>query len=129
MEAEKVEAVLKGHIRMCTDLYELFIEEGKLMRTTGAPPEEEFLERKKGFLVALDRGIELLQKINETPDSFPRSLSPLVKEARDLVMKIMMIDRENERLLLKASLPPRMKEAYSKVVPGQVAKAYSRFTK
>lgn len=129
MDADKVEAVLKGHIRMCTDLYELFLEEGKEMRATGVPPTEEFLEKKKGFLGALDRGIELLQRINENPESFPRSLAPLVKEARDLVMKIMMIDRENERLLLKASLPPRMKQAYSKVIPGQVAKAYSRFSK
>lgn len=99
------------------------------MRTTGAPPSEEFLERKKSFVTVLDKGLELLRKINESGEPVPRGLEPLVKECRSKVMKLMMVDRENERLLLKTSLPPKMKEAYAKVAPGQVARAYGKFTR
>lgn len=99
------------------------------MRATGSPPDEEFLVKKQEFLPVLDKGIELLKEINDKPDEFPRALSSLVEEARSQIMKLMMLDRENERLLLKTSLPPKMKEAYTKVAPGQVAKAYGRFAK
>jgi hypothetical protein len=129
MEAEQTERILKEHIRLCSDLHDLFIEEGKIMRSTGTAPDEEFLNKKQGFLPALDKGLELLQRINEDPTAFDRSVAPLVEEARSQVMKLMMLDRENERLLLKTSLPPKMKEAYGKAAAGQVAKAYSKYVK
>lgn len=129
MDPAKTEAILREHVRLCSDLHELFIEEGQMMRSTGALPTEEFLERKKSFVGVLDKGLELLKMINESGEGIPRGLEPLVKECRDKIMKLMMVDRENERLLLKNSLPPKMKEAYAKVAPGQVARAYGRFSK
>lgn len=129
MNPAKTEAILREHVRLCSDLHELFIEEGQLMRTTGEPPNEAFLEKKKTFVGVLDKGLELLRMINESGEPVSPILSPLVKECRDKIMKLMIVDRENERLLLKSSLPPRMKEAYSKVAPGQVARAYGKFAK
>ncbi|MBT3482850.1 MAG: hypothetical protein HN457_15615 [Opitutales bacterium] len=129
MEPEQMERILKEHIRLCSDLHDLFIEEGKIMRSTGTAPDEDFLKKKQEFLPALDKGLELLQRINEDPTAFDRSVGPLVEEARSQVMKLMMLDRENERLLLKTSLPPKMKQAYGKAAAGQVAKAYSKYAK
>lgn len=129
MDEAKTEAILREHIRLCSDLHELFIEEGQHMRSTGSLPSEEFLEKKKSFVDVLDKGLELLRKINESGEPIPRHLQPLVKECRDKIMKLMMIDRENERLLLKNSLPPKMKEAYSRVAPGQIAKAYGKYSR
>lgn len=129
MDSAKTEAILREHLRLCGDLRELFVEEGQLMRATGELPSEEFLEKKQSFVGVLDKGLELLRQINESGEPVPRSLQPLVKECRDTIMKLMMIDRENERLLLKNSLPPRMKAAYSKVAPGQIAKAYGKYAK
>ncbi|MBD5781413.1 hypothetical protein IEN85_18070 [Pelagicoccus sp. NFK12] len=129
MNPAKTEAILREHVRLCSDLHQLFIEEGQLMRSTGEPPSEEFLEKKKKFVGVLDKGLELLRMINESDEPVSPILSPLVKECRDKIMKLMIVDRENERLLLKCSLPPRMKEAYSKVAPGQVARAYGKFAK
>lgn len=94
------------------------------MRASGGPPDEAFLEKKREYLPVLDKGLELLQQINDDPNSFPRGIEPLVKEARSQIMKLMMLDRENERLLLRTSLPPKMKQAYKNVVPGQLAKTY-----
>ncbi len=127
MDADKAEAILREHLRLCGDLHEIFIEEGKVMRATGAPPDEAFLERKGGYLPVLGKGLELLQRIGAEPESFPRSLGPLVKDCRAMIMKLMMLDRENERLLLKCTLPPKMRQSYGKVAPGQLAKVYGKY--
>lgn len=127
MESEQIEQILKEHIRLCSDMHELFIEEGRIMRTTGSPPDEVFLKKKESFLPVLEKGLEFLQRINEDPTSFPRGLDSLVEEARAQVMKLMLLDRENERLLLKTSLPPKMKQELGKAAAGQVAKAYGKY--
>ena len=127
MESEQAERILKEHIRLCSDMHELFIEEGRIMRSTGLPPDEAFLKRKETFLPILEKGLRLLKRINDDPNSFPRGLESLVEEARSKVMKLMMLDRENERLLLKTSLPPKMKAAYGKAAAGQIAKTYGKY--
>lgn len=127
MESEQAERILKEHIRLCSDMHELFIEEGRIMRSTGLPPDEAFLKRKETFLPILEKGLQLLKRINDDPNSFPRGLESLVEEARSKVMKLMMLDRENERLLLKTSLPPKMKAAYGKAAAGQIAKTYGKY--
>ena len=127
MESEQAERSLKEHIRLCSDMHELFIEEGRIMRSTGLPPDEAFLKRKETFLPILEKGLQLLKRINDDPNSFPRGLESLVEEARSKVMKLMMLDRENERLLLKTSLPPKMKAAYGKAAAGQIAKTYGKY--
>ena len=128
METEQAERILREHIRLCSDMHELFIEEGRIMRSTGLPPDEAFLKRKESFLPILEKGLQLLKRINDDPESFPRGMESLVEEARSKVMKLMMLDRENERLLLKTSLPPKMKAAYGKAAAGQIAKAYGKFS-
>ena len=127
MESEQAERILKEHIRLCSDMHELFIEEGRIMRSTGLPPDEAFLKRKETFLPILEKGLQLLKRINDDPNSFPRGLESLVEEARSKVMKLMMLDRENERLLLKTSLPPKLKAAYGKAAAGQIAKTYGKY--
>ena len=54
MESEQAERILKEHIRLCSDMHELFIEEGRIMRSTGLPPDEAFLKCKETFLPILD---------------------------------------------------------------------------
>lgn len=129
MESEQIEQILREHIRLCSDMHELFIEEGRIMRTTGSPPDEAFLKKKEDYLPVLEKGLEFLQRINEEPTSFPRGLDSLVEEARSKVMKLMMLDRENERLLLKTSLPPKMKQVFGRAAAGQVSKAYGKYGK
>jgi len=128
MEKEQAERILKEHIRLCSDMHELFLEEGRMMRLTGLPPDEAFLKRKESFLPILEKGLQLLKRINDEPESFPRGMESLVEEARAKVMKLMILDRENERLLLKSSLPPKMKAAYGKAAAGQIAKTYGKYS-
>lgn len=97
------------------------------MRTTGAPPAEALLARKRDFLPRLDVSLEQLRRLNEAGAGFTRDEEAAVQEGRKKLMQLLMLDRENERMLLKASLPPALKAAYGPAVPGQVARAYQKF--
>ena len=126
---ETPSSILRTHLDICGELHSLLLEESQLLRSKGTPPDDAFLERKRLFLPRLDDSLEKLQRVNETTVAFSREEAAMVEEGRKRLLQIMMLDRENERLLLKASLPPQMKAAYAPVVPGKVAQAYGRYAR
>lgn len=119
--------ILRAHVAICSDLHALFLEENRLLRTTGTPPSEELLTRKREFLPRLDSSLEQLRRINEHAPRFTPEEQALVQDGRRKLMQLLMLDRENERLLLRASLPPQIKSAYAPVIPGKIAKAYGKY--
>jgi len=104
----------------------MLLEENRILRTTGTPPSEELLTRKREFLPRLDTSLEKLRAINADGARLSREEAAAVQEGRNRLMQVMMLDRENERLLLKAALPAPFKAALAPVAPGQVARAYAR---
>jgi hypothetical protein len=126
---ETPSSILSAHLIICSELHSLLLEESQMLRSTGSPPDEGFLERKRVFLPRLDDSLEKLRQLNETKPQFSREEIEMVEEGRKKLLQIMMLDRENERLLLKASMPPQVKAAYAPVVPGKVARAYGQFGK
>jgi hypothetical protein len=120
-------AALREHLEICGELHALLLEENRVMRTTNTPPPEELLVRKRAFLPRLDASLEKLRQLNQDGVSFSREEEASVLEGRNRLMQLLMLDRENERLLLKASLPAPLKAAYAPVIPGQVARAYQRY--
>lgn len=119
--------ILRAHVAICSELHALFLEENRVLRTTNAAPPEELLERKREFLPRLDASLEQLRGINEGNPRFSAEEQALVQDGRKRLMQLLMLDRENERLLLRASLPPQIKSAYAPMVPGKFAKAYGKF--
>jgi len=123
---ESPSTILQEHLALCAELHALLLEENRAMRTTGAAPAEELLARKREFLPRLDASLEKLRAINAGAVTLSREESAAVQEGRNRLMQVLMLDRENERLLLKAALPAPFKAAFAPVVPGQVARAYAR---
>lgn len=119
-------AILRDHLELCSELHALLLEENRVMRSTGAPPAEDLLTRKREFLPRLDASLEKLRAINAGGAALSRAEAAAVQEGRNRLMQVLMLDRENERLLLKAALPPQFKAAFAPVAPGQVARAYAR---
>ena len=119
--------ILRAHVAICSDLHALFLEENRVLRTTSAPPPEELLARKREFLPQLDASLEQLRRINENSPRFTPEEQTLVQDGRKKLMQLLMLDRENERLLLRASLPAQIKSAYAPVIPGRIAKAYGKY--
>ncbi len=118
------EIIIREHLEICGQLHELLLEENRVLRTTGALPPADLLEQKRSFLPRLDASLEKLREINAEGGRLSREVADAVGEGRKRLMQLLMLDRENERLLLKASLPPQVKAAYAPVIPGQVARAY-----
>jgi hypothetical protein len=119
--------ILREHLEICSDLHAVLLEENRHMRTTGGPPGDDLLLRKREILPRLDASLEGLRRINQEAGALTGEEEAAVQEGRKRLMQLLMLDRENERLLLKASLPPKLKAAFAPVIPGQVARAYQRF--
>ena len=98
-------AILREHLEVCAELHALLLEENRVMRTTGEPPAEGLLARKREFLPRLDASLQRLRGINEGGANLTQDEAAAVQEGRKRLMQVLMLDRENERLLLKASLP------------------------
>ncbi len=120
--------ILREHLELCSELHELLLEENRVMRTTGGPPSEALLVRKREYLPRLDASLEKLRALNAAGGALDREQTAAVQEGRNRLLQVLMLDRENERLLLKAALPPQFKAAFAPVAPGQVARAYARHT-
>jgi ElaB/YqjD/DUF883 family membrane-anchored ribosome-binding protein len=121
------EDVIKSHFALCEEVMSLVMEENRILRSTGAPPEEEFLERKRTLLPRLDKSLDELRQVRESGVKLSETTRKMVEAAKNKLMKIFMIDRENEQLLLKATMPVARMGAMPvihKMSPDKLRKAY-----
>jgi len=116
--------VLQRHLELLSELHDLFLEESAVLRASGLPPDEAFLERKKGYLSRLDESLGQLKRLGGSEARLDPADRSTVKDARNRLLQILMLDRENERMLLKKQLSPKVRERYAQALPGRVAQAY-----
>ena len=116
--------VLQRHLELLSELHDLFLEESAVLRASGLPPDEAFLERKKGYLSRLDESLGQLKLLGGSEARLDPADRSSVKDARNRLLQILMLDRENERMLLKKQLSPKVRERYAQALPGRVAQAY-----
>ncbi len=116
--------VLQRHLELLSELHDLFLEESAVLRASGLPPDEAFLERKKGYLSRLDESLGQLKRLGGSEARLDPADRSRVKDARNRILQILMLDRENERMLLKKQLSPKVRERYAQALPGRVAQAY-----
>ena len=105
MENASPEEVIRAHIVLCDEVLALMMEENRILRSTGAAPQEDFLSRKRLLLPRLDKSVEELHAVRESGVRLSDGARRQVESAQNKLMKIFMIDRENEQLLLKATMP------------------------
>ncbi len=103
------------------------MEENRILRSTGNVPDSGFVERKRALLPRLDESLDRLRLIRESGASVGEATRRQIEAAQNKLMKIFMIDRENEQLLLKVSMPVARMGAMPvirKADPGKVRKTY-----
>jgi len=105
MENASPEEVIRAHIALCDEVLALTMEENRILRSTGAAPQEDFLARKRLLLPRLDKSVESLKSVRELGARLSDGARRQVEVAQNKLMKIFMLDRENEQLLLKATMP------------------------
>lgn len=121
------EEVIRAHIALCDEVMALILEENRILRSTGAPPQEDFVERKRRLLPRLDSSVAQLRAVRESGAVLGDAARRSVESAQNKLMKIFMLDRENEQLLLKVTMPVARMGAMPvirKVAPDKFRKTY-----
>ena len=103
---------LKQHLEICRGLFTVVERESHALRQPGAGLPLE-LHHKKNLLPALNQSLNKIRQhriewCRRTPQERAKELgvAALMREIQDLIMKIIVIDRENEQALLRKGLVP-----------------------
>jgi hypothetical protein len=94
---------LQKHLQVCDELYQLALEENRHLKEQRRPAEATLLDRKRALLEQLDKTLTSLRSSNATGEA-GRETRPLVEKLRGRILQILQLDKENEQLLLRASL-------------------------
>ena len=101
--------VVDRHLQLCDDLLVLLKEENRLLRGDPSGMTEEFLQQKRDLLPRLDESLAALKTIQEeSPEMLP-ALREKLDSAQKKIMRILLLDKENEQLLLKSMIPVKQK--------------------
>jgi hypothetical protein len=125
---------LRAHLALCEELLLLVERENQLLRTAGASPNFEFFQRRKALLPRLDASVTTLtkhrlawQRLRPEARRHSPEISSLIRLNQDLIMKIIMLDRENEQVLLRRGLVPAQQVPLAgRPQPHFVAELYRR---
>jgi len=98
------EQVIREHLKLCERTHDLLLRENKHLKDQGTPTSKELIEEKKQLLPLLDHSVTALNKLRREDFSPFGDGSALMQKAQNKLMQIFYIDRENEQLLLKASM-------------------------
>jgi flagellar biosynthesis/type III secretory pathway chaperone len=125
---------LNQHLSVCQDLLQATEQEGQALRRADKPSLVEFYQRKKNLLPRFNQSLDGLRKhrVNwqglslEERARWPE-VNMLLRKNQDLTMKIIVLDRENEQVLLRRGLvPPRQLPSVNRQRPHFVADLYRR---
>lgn len=94
--------------QLCDKIYDSLIQENSLLKK-GNPPTDHILQSKKNMLSELDPIISELKKIT----SLNHSQVDVANKIKQKLMKIFMLDKENEKLLLELQTPNLIEKRYS----------------
>lgn len=124
--------VLERHQQICDDLYQLALDENQFLQTQKRPTSGEFITRKQALLDELTGNLEAFRESLADTGPRARDLAGLRDRVLQRIQQIIHLDRENEKLLLKYSLPSRAPQTPSgPVTPnpamaGGIARLYGK---
>ena len=100
----ELEESLQTHAEICDAMHQVVLEENRLLKTAGRVPEEAFLTRKRAALASLSSSLAMLKAVQEQGRASIPAARALVEKAQQVIMRALLVDRENEQLLLKCSM-------------------------
>jgi len=112
MSADIVQT-LRQHQTLCEELLALVMREKKAWQDPAAPPSMELYQAKKALLPRLQQSLDAIRECRaawqrmapperaQTPEA-----GPLLQQTQNLILRIIVLDRENEQVLLRRGLGP-----------------------
>ncbi len=105
-------ADLRQHLELCRELMAIVERESQALRQPEPGVGLEFFQ-KKNLLPPLIQSLNRIrrhrvdwQQRGASERAQEANLGPLLRETQDLIMKIIVLDRENEQALLRKGLVP-----------------------
>ncbi len=125
---------LHDHLLVVEEAYELVEEEHRVLNSpspreayANADRRKELLDRVTGTMVRVKAHKALWAKLTPNERSKSMDVSNLIKQNMDLIMKTVMLDRENEKLMLQHGMaPPDRLPSSQQNNPSAVAGMYKR---
>jgi hypothetical protein len=125
---------LKSRLMLCQELLQGLEREGQVLRRPDKPSLFEFHQLRNKLLPILKQSLEDLRRhrVNwQMLSAEERAQHPeiglLLQQNKDLTMKLIILDRENEQSLLRRGLvPPRELPSVNRQRPHFVAELYRR---
>ena len=125
---------LRSHQMLCRELLTLAERESQALRQGQTQALQELYQTKKTLLPHLRESVEKVrqyriywQSLGASERAAQPEISFLVRQVQDLIMRVILLDRENEQGLLRRGLiPPREIPAAQQQRPHFVAELYRR---
>ena len=125
---------LNEHLTLCGEAYDLVQEENRILNSptprdayAHADRRKELLERVTGSMVRVKAHKALWGQLSPAERAKSMDVSNLIKQNMDLIMKTVMLDRENEKLILQHGMaPPDQLPSSRQNNPTAVAGMYQR---
>jgi hypothetical protein len=125
---------LQNHLALCRKTLELAEFENRAFRVEGTFHRHEIDQIRQELLPALTRSVEKLrtQRLARQGSSSGRlgaQSQALLRQGQDLMMKIILLDRENEQAMLRGGLIPASQlPSFNRQRPHFVSDCYQRST-
>lgn len=125
---------LTDHLFLCQEVLTLVEQESLALRNGDEVKRFEFCQVRKALLPRLDESIARIksqrlewQRLPATERARQPQVAGLLRQNQDLIMRILVLDRENEQQLLRRGLvPPKHLPAPERQRPHFVADLYRR---
>ena len=120
------ESIIEAHRQLVDEAYELLLKENRHLKDTGRPPDPEILEAKRSLLERIAPEGERLRSLAEEFRPRDEALREKIGALQNRLMKLFYLDRENEQLLLKASVGQPVKVQQRRGGIHQLRSTYAR---
>ena len=125
---------LRQHLALCQEILVLSQRENQSLRDPDTSSRFEGYQLRKALLPRLDESLGRLrqlrarwQKMSHAERLQAPEIPPLLRQTQDLVMRIIVLDRENEQFMLRRGMvPARHIPAAATQRPHFVADLYRR---
>ena len=113
--------LLEGYQRLCETVQNLLIQESTALKQ-GELPSAELLQQKADLLPQLEEGVQALK----TVDKLLPEDKKIVQKIQQKIMKMLMLDQENEKLLLSLQMSQQLSSNRSKVSSDLLKSLYGK---
>jgi len=120
------ENTLQEHMAACELTYQLMLDENRLLKTTGTAPGDDFLGQKRAALKQLDEALAMLRALRDPLPNWTPQDRAAIQKTQQIVLKALLLDRENEQLLRKCVVTARVEAPQVRPTLDQIQRLYRK---